>query len=374
MPKPALAALCLCLCLILLASPAQAQFLVGVAGPMSGPLGPYGAQMVEGARAAADRINARGGFAGETVELVVVDDYADPTRAEAVAQGLVERGARVVVGHFTSALSAIAAPVYARAGIVMLTPSATDPTLTDAESWNVFRLAVRDDRQAALSGRHLASAFANGRVGLVHDKSAYGKGLVDRTRAVINEAGLDDVLYAGIDVGANNYAALVGQLRDADVDAVYFGGLHKEAAIILRQMREAGLDAVFVTGDGALSPEFATLAGDAADGVLMTAPIDRDALDRDLALAREAIGLSGGRTALASFVALRVVEEAVDALGSSDMRLVAGYLREGGGVDTEIGPIGFDTRGDATFTEFGLFAWRRAESGFFDYRDNLVRR
>lgn len=369
---PALAALCLAL--FVASVPARAQFVVGVAGPMSGPLGAYGAQMAEGARAAIDQINARGGLDGERLELVVVDDYADPTRAEAVAQGLVERGARVVVGHFTSAPSAIAAPVYARAGIVMLTPSATDPTLTDAESWNVFRLAVRDDRQASLSGRYLAGEFAGRRVALVHDKSAYGKGLADRVRAVMNEAGLDDVFYAGIDVGATNYAPLMAQLREANVDAVYFGGLHKEAAIILRQMREAGLGAAFVTGDGALSPEFASLAGDAAEGALMTAPIERDALDRDLADARAAIGLAGGRTALASFVALRVVEEAVEIVGSTDMRLVAAYLREGGGVDTELGPIGFDARGDATFAEFGLFAWRRGESGFLDYRDNLVLR
>ncbi|TVR06093.1 MAG: branched-chain amino acid ABC transporter substrate-binding protein [Salinarimonadaceae bacterium] len=371
MSKPALAAL---FALLFLAAPAQAQFVVGVAGPMSGPLGPYGAQMAEGVRAAADQINARGGLGGETVELLVVDDYSDPTRAESVAQTIVEGGARVVVGHFTSAVAAMAAPVYARAGIIMLTPAASDPTLTDAESWNVFRLAARDDRQAAVSGRHIANAFADGRVALVHDKSAYGKGLVDRTRAVINEAGLNDVFYAGIDIGETSYAPLVARLRDARVDVVYFGGLHKEAAIILREMREAGLDAAFVTGDGALSPEFVTLAGDAVEGALMTAPIERDALDRDLQQARDAIGLTGGRTALASFVALRVVEEVVATLGSTDMRLVAGYLREGGGVETEIGPIGFDARGDATFTEFGLFAWRRAESGFVDYRDNLILR
>jgi branched-chain amino acid transport system substrate-binding protein len=357
-------------------NPAAAQVRIGIAGPMSGAFSPYGAQMAAGAAQAAAAINARGGLGGERVELVPLDDLSDPQRAETIAQRLVEEGVIAVIGHFTTGASNAAAPIYADAGIVMITPSSTDPTLTERDLWNVFRVAPRDDHQGDVAGRHLATEFGNGRIAIVHDKTAYGKGLADRTRQVMNDLGVTDVLYAGIDVGEPSYAALVTRLREADVDAVYFGGLHAEGAIILRQMREAGIDAAFIAGDGILSPAFVTLAGEAAQGALMTAALDfgTDAEGRSLMAALEEAGLQSGRYALSSFIALRAIEEAARIAGSTDPRAIAQTMRGGTLLETEIGPISFDPKGDATFAEYGLFAWREGESGFVDYRGNLVAR
>jgi len=357
------------------AAPARAEpVLIGVAGPMSGPLAPYGARMVEGVERAAEQINARGGLGGREVEIIIADDVADPTRVEAVADDLIARGVFAVIGHFTSGTSSIAAPRYANADILMLTPTATDPLLTQDGGWNLFRLAPRDDAQAQVSGRYLATEYADRRVAIVHDKSAFGKGLADRTRQVMNGLGLDDALYAGIDPGESGYGALIRSLAEAQIDAVYFGGMAEEAGIILRQMREAGLEATFVTGSGVISPQFAAVAGDAAEGALMTATIARDALDNPLDEALEATGLEGGRAALMSFVALRVLEEARDRPPELEAQAVAQYLRSGAMLMTEIGPVAFDAQGDVSFAEYGLFAWRRMPSGFIDYADNLVAR
>jgi len=370
------AASCLFLAGTLVAFPAGAQVKIGVAGPMTGSFAPYGAQMAAGAAQAAAAINARGGLNGERVELVVLDDLSDPARAEAIAQRLVDEGVSAVIGHFTTGASNAAAPIYADAGIVMISPASTDPTLTERGSWNVFRVVQRDDHQGDVAGRHLATEFGEGRIGIVHDKSAYGKGLADRARQVMNDLGANDVLYAGIDVGEPSYASLIARLRDADLDVVFFGGLHAEAGIILRQMRDAGLDATFIAGDGILSPSFVTLAGDAAEGALMTAALEfgTDEDGQALMSALDEAGLESGRYALNTFIALRSIEEAARSAGSNDPRLIADTLRAGTLLETEIGPISFDAKGDATFAEYGLFAWREGESGFVDYRGNLVAR
>jgi branched-chain amino acid transport system substrate-binding protein len=358
------------------ASPVRAEpVLIGVAGPMSGPLSAYGAQMVEGVERAAEQINARGGLGGRLVEIVIGDDVADPTRVEAVADDLIGRGVFAVIGHFTSGTSSIAAPRYAGAEILMLTPTATDPVLTQDGAWNLFRLAPRDDAQAQVSGRYLATEYAGARVAIVHDRSAFGKGLADRTRQVMNELGLSDVLYVGIEPGASDYGALIRQIDTAQIDAVYYGGMAEEAGIILRQMRSAGLDATFVTGEGAISPQFTASAGDAARGALMTAALPHDSYDRPLQEALDATGLEGGRTALMSFVALRVIEEALDQVPGLDARAIAEYLRSGAPLMSEIGPVAFDAQGDASLGEYGLFAWQ-AQPGhdFIDYEGNLVAR
>ncbi len=371
------ALLCTVLVALVLAwTPLRAQpILIGVAGPMSGSLSAYGAQMVEGVQRAADQINARGGIGGRQVEIVIGDDVADPSRVEAVTDDLIERGVFAVIGHFTSGTSSIAAPLYANADILMLTPTATDPLLTQDGGWNLFRLAPRDDAQAQVSGRYLATEYAGARVAIVHDRSAFGKGLADRTRQVMNELGLDDVFYSGIEAGESDYMALVRQLVEARIEAVYFGGMAEEAGIILRQMRESGLDAAFITGEGAISPQFTASAGESAQGALMTAALPRDSYDRPLEEALDATGLEGGRTALMSFVALRLLEEARDHVPDLDPQAVAAYLRSGAMMMTEIGPVAFDAQGDASIGEYGLFAWRTQPGrDFIDYQGNLVAR
>ncbi|MGY6569260.1 MAG: branched-chain amino acid ABC transporter substrate-binding protein [Salinarimonas sp.] len=375
MPRIAALLCCTLVAFAAFAPPVRAEpVLIGVAGPMSGPLATYGARMVEGVERAAEQINARGGLGGREVEIIIADDVADPTRVEAVADDLIRRGVFAVIGHFTSGTSSIAAPRYANADILLLTPTATDPLLTQDGSWNLFRLAPRDDAQAQVSGRFLATEYADRRVAIVHDKSAFGKGLADRTRQVMNDLGLDDTLYIGIDPGESGYATLIRSLTEAQIDAVYFGGMAEEAGIILRQMREAGLEATFVTGSGVISPQFAVVAGDAAEGALMTAAMARDAFDRPLEEAITAAGIKTGRHALMSFVALRALEEALDDVGRLDARAMAAHLRSGAMLYTEIGPIAFNSDGDVSFAEYGLFAWRRMPSGFIDYEDNLVAR
>ena len=186
----------------------------------------------------------------------------------------------------------------------------------------------------------------------------------------------------GIDSDESDYfGALYRSLSECadSIKAPLFLAAHgREGTIrnfILRQtMPRRGSDATFVTGEGAISPQFTASAGEAAQGTLMTAALPRDSYDRPLDEALEATGLEGGRAAIMSFVALRLLEEARDHVSALDAQAFAQYLRSGAMLMTEIGPVAFDAQGDASLGEYGLFAWRRMPGGLIDYADNLVAR
>ncbi|HEX6103422.1 MAG TPA: branched-chain amino acid ABC transporter substrate-binding protein, partial [Alphaproteobacteria bacterium] len=255
-------------------SAARADITIAVAGPITGDLAEFGAQMKRGAEKAVADLNKAGGVMGQQIKLETGDDACDPKQAVAVANDLVSKGVEFVAGHFCSGSSIPASAVYQEEGILQITPASTNPALTDdakAKGWTtVFRTCGRDDQQGDFAGKWLAKEYAGKKVAVVHDKSAYGKGLADLTKENMNANGLKEVLYEGITAGEQDYTALVSKLKQTGVDAIYFGGYHPEAALIVRQSREQGLNAPLLSGDSLNTLEFATLAGKAADGTMFT--------------------------------------------------------------------------------------------------------
>jgi branched-chain amino acid transport system substrate-binding protein len=253
-----------------LSGAAQAQIKLGVAGPITGPNAAFGAQLKNGVEQAVEDINASGGINGQKIQLVVGDDVSDPKQGVSVANKFAAEGVKMVVGHFNSGVSIPASEVYQESGIVQITPASTNEKFTERKMWNTFRTCGRDDQQGGVAGAYLAKNFKGKKVGVVHDKTPYGKGLADNTKATINKAGLKEVVYEGINTGEKDYSALVSKLKQAGVDVIYFGGLHTEAGLIIRQMRDQGLNAPLMSGDGIVSSEFVSIAGPGAEGTLMT--------------------------------------------------------------------------------------------------------
>ena len=257
-------------------SPAKAAdtITIATAGPITGDLASFGAQMQRGAEKAVADINKAGGVLGKQLVLEVGDDQCDPKQAVSVANDLVSKGVVFVAGHFCSGSSIPASAVYHEEGILQITPASTNPKFTEdaaASGWDtVFRTCGRDDQQGDFAGAWIAEHFKGKNVAIVDDKSAYGKGLADLTRAALNGAGMKEVLDESITAGEQDYTALVSKLKDAKVDVIYFGGYHPEAALIVKQSREQGLQASLLSGDSLNTLEFATLAGSAADGVMFT--------------------------------------------------------------------------------------------------------
>ncbi len=166
----------------LAAAPAHAQIKIGVAGPITGSLASFGAQLKNGADQAVADINAKGGVLGQQLVLEVGDDACDPKQAVSVANKFAGDGIKFVAGHFCSSSSIPASKVYTDEGILQITPASTNPTFTEEGSWNTFRTCGRDDQQGKFAGPWIANEFKDAKIAILHDNSTYGKGIADLTK------------------------------------------------------------------------------------------------------------------------------------------------------------------------------------------------
>jgi branched-chain amino acid transport system substrate-binding protein len=154
----------------------------------------------------------------------------------------------------------------------VITPSATNPKITERGMWNVFRTCGRDDQQGEVAGKYILDNFKGKKVAIVHDKTAYGQGLADATKKAMAKGGMKEVLYEGVELGQKDFSVLVTMIHAAGADLVYWGGLHTEAALIVRQMRDQGVKAVMMGGDGITTDEFASIGGPGVEGTLTFGP------------------------------------------------------------------------------------------------------
>jgi branched-chain amino acid transport system substrate-binding protein len=348
------------------ASAAKAQSLnVATAGPMTGEYAAFGDQMKHGAQRAVLDINAKGGVLGKNLALSIGDDACDPKQAVAVANDFVSKGIIFVAGHFCSGSSIPASSVYHEEGILQMTPASTNPKFTEdpaAAGWGtVFRTCGRDDQQGSFAGPWIAQHFKGKNVAVIDDKSTYGKGLADLTRTAMNAAGMKEVLDDEITAGDKDYSALVSKLKAANIDVIYFGGYHPEAALIVKQSREQGLNAQLLSGDSLNTQEFATLAGAAADGVMFTNAAEA----RNLPSAKDVVdefrkaGFEPEGYTLSTYAAIQAWAQAVTKAGSTDPKKVADALRSQSW-DTVIGKLGFDAKGDLTSS---TYVWYQFKDG-----------
>jgi branched-chain amino acid transport system substrate-binding protein len=346
------------------ASAARADNLnVATAGPMTGEYAAFGDQMKHGAQRAVLDINAKGGVLGKNLALSIGDDACDPKQAVAVANDFVSKGIIFVAGHFCSGSSIPASSVYHEEGILQMTPASTNPKFTEdpaAAGWGtVFRTCGRDDQQGSMAGAWVAQHYKGKNIAVVDDKSTYGKGLADLTRAAMNAAGLKEVLNDEITAGDKDYSALVSKLKAANVDVIYFGGYHPEAALIVKQSREQGLNAQLLSGDSLNTQEFATLAGAAADGVMFTNAAEARNLPSAKAVVDEfrKDGFEPEGYTLSTYAAIQVWAQAVAKAGTTDSKKVAETLRSQSW-DTIIGKLSFDAKGDLTSSTYVWYVFK----------------
>ncbi|QCI62866.1 branched-chain amino acid ABC transporter substrate-binding protein [Phreatobacter stygius] len=356
-----------------LAIPAQAQIRLGVAGPITGPNAAFGAQLRQGTEQAVEDINAAGGILGQRITLSVGDDVSDPRQGVNVANKFVGDGIKFVIGHFNSGVTMPASEVYAENGMVFITPSATNPRITERGLWNAFRTCGRDDQQGAVAAAYLVRNYQGKKIAIVHDKTTYGKGLADETQKALNAAGIREVIYEGVNTGEKDFSALISKLKAAGVDIVYWGGLHTEGGLIVRQMRDQGVQAPLMSGDGIADDEFAAIAGPGAIGTLMTFPPDpRNRPEARAIVERFRTGRRFEPQAytLYSYAAVQIFQQAAIATNSLDPKKVAEYMRSGVVFKTVIGDISYDKKGDITRADYVTYTWRRGADGKITYTEN----
>ncbi|GJE61959.1 branched-chain amino acid ABC transporter substrate-binding protein [Methylobacterium trifolii] len=364
----------LALGIMLTGAQAQAPIKLGIAVPVTGPNAAFGAQIKNGASQAAEDINKSGGIKGQKFEVSVGDDASDPKQGVSVANKFASAGVKMVVGDFNSGVSIPASDVYQDAGIIQITPASTNVKFTERGLWNTFRTCGRDDQQGAVAGAYLADNFKGKKIAFVHDKTPYGKGLADETLKALKAKGGKEAIYEGINPGEKDYSALVSKLKSANVDVVYFGGVFTEAGLLIRQMRDQGLKAPLMGGDGIADKEFVQIAGPGAEGTFMTFSPDarKNPNAKDAVAAFKAKGIDPEAYTLYAYAAVQILKKAMEETGSTDGKKLADYLRQGKPTQTVIGDIAYDKKGDITRPDYVLYTWKKNAAGAIDYSGNEI--
>ncbi|MBF0184198.1 MAG: branched-chain amino acid ABC transporter substrate-binding protein [Magnetococcales bacterium] len=334
---------------------------IGMAGPFSGSDASFGEQLWRGAEQAAADLNAAGGVLGRPLQLVKADDACDPKQASAVASRLVDREKVVaVIGHFCSSSTIPASTIYADAGVLMMTPGSTNPVVTERKLPTIFRMCGRDDQQGVVGAEFVVQRLKAERIAVLHDKTTYGQGLADAMKARLHALGKKEVIYEGLTRGEKDFNALVTKLKSLQSDAVYFGGYHSEAGPLVRQMREQGMKAALISGDGIFSEVLVTSAGGPAyvEGVFMTFGAD----PRNLPAGRGLVeifrknGYEPEGYTLYSYATLQAIVAAMQATQSLDGEKLAQWLHENA-VETVMGKKAWDGKGDLRVSDYVMYRW-----------------
>jgi branched-chain amino acid transport system substrate-binding protein len=356
---------------IAVAGTASAQIKFGIGGPVTGGSAAFGAQLKNGAEQAIEDINASGGILGQKITSSVGDDRADPKEGVSVANKFAADGVKFVIGHFNSGVSIPSSEVYQENGILQITPASTNPRVTERNLWNIFRTCGRDDQQGSVAGDYILKNFKGKKVAVVHDKTTYGQGLADVTRTTMNKGGMKEVLYEGVNVGDKDYSALVSKIKASGADLVYWGGLHDTGGLILRQLRDQGVRAPLMGGDGITDDEFAAIAGPGAEGTLMTyGPDPRKRPEaKDVVAKFRAKNFEPQAYTLYSYAAVQIIKQAAEAAKSLDPKKVAEQMKSGMKFNTVIGDISYDKKGDITRLDYVMYVWKKNADGKITYTE-----
>jgi len=342
--------------------PAAETIKLGVAGSLSGDLASYGIPSMRAAELVVRDINEKGGILGKKVELLAEDDVCKPEVATNTATKLVSKGVSVVVGHICSGATKAALGIYKEAGVIVMSPSATNTELTQSGKYpNFYRTIGYDRNQSRLAVDFVLKNLKLKKIAVLHDKGDYGKGFAENVKSYITDAGQAAVvLFEGITPGAVDYSAVVQKIKQSGAEAVIYGGYHPEAATIVSQMRKKNMKTLLISDDGVKDNTFIKVAGRYAEGVYATS--HKDASKNPLAIAaiaahKKTYGTEPGAFFLNAYAAAQALLNAIKMAGSTDYSKVSKALRAYY-VDTPLGKIKFDGKGDAIGVGFSMYQVR----------------
>lgn len=332
---------------------------IGVAGAHSGDLASYGLPTANAVKLVVDQVNANGGINGKKIELMMEDDACKPEVATNSATKLVSQGAEVVIGHICSGATKAAMPIYKNANILVVSPSATNPDLTySGEYPNFFRTIAPDDMQAKVDVEFVLNTLKPSKIAVVHDKGDYGKGFAEFAKSFIEKSGKAQVvLFEGVTPGAVDYSAIVQKIKQSGAQVIIFGGYHPEASKIVSMMKKKRLDAAFVSEDGVKSDTFISVAGADAEGAYASGPMDTTKNPLSIKAKEEhkkAYASDPGSFYENAYAAALVTVNAIQKAGSTDLVALKKVLQSDK-VDTPLGNIYFDGKGDAIGVGFSIY-------------------
>lgn len=342
---------------------------IGHAAPLTGPQAHLGKDNENGVRLAIDELNAKGieiGGKKAVFELYSEDDQADARIATTVARKFVDDGMNVVIGHLNSGTTIPASRVYNDAGIVEVSPSATNPKYTLQGYKGAFRVMANDRQQGSVLGDFAVKELGTKQIAIVDDRTAYGQGLADEFEKAVIAAGGKVVIREYTNDKASDFTAILTSIKGANPDLLFYGGMDGQGAPMVKQMRMLGLKAQFLGADGVHTAEFMKLAGSAANGVVASLPgVPLESMPHGGEFRQKFENKYGVIQLYAPYCydAVMVVAEAMQRAGSADS---AKYLPEMKNTkhDGVTSNIAFDDHGDLQDAKVSLY---RVKDGKWEF-------
>ncbi|MFN2241686.1 MAG: branched-chain amino acid ABC transporter substrate-binding protein [Anaerolineae bacterium] len=334
--------------------PSKGEVIVYVAAPLSGFQANAGQTVLGGARLAADQINRAGGLLGYKVTVVGLDDESDSDVAVDIAaeiESAVDSGENVVgvIGHLNSGQTLAAMEVYKNLSVVVITPTASEVSLTQKGYQNFFRANANDTAQARVDAEFLVNQLGAKRVAVIYNDDPYGQGLGQLISGDLQALGAEVVLSLQVAVEQSTFADEIPQILAAQPDAVFYAGYEVEAPYLRYELVEAGSDAAFLASDGAFLTTTIDEAGSAADGMYVSAfgPRPDAAVDETWIKEYQAVEYRNPDTySINGYSALEVLAEGVKQAGSFDATQVANAIRGLSSIETPMGDLSYDPEGD----------------------------
>jgi len=335
-------------------------FKQGFGGALLGNLATYGLSNLYGVEFAVNAVNAKGGILGRQIEIISEDDACDPAQASTAATKLSSAGINIVMGHTCSGATRSALSVYGNK-ILVISSSATEISLTDDGAHPYFfRTTPRDDAQSNLQVKLLKSKGFK-KVAILHDKGDYGKSLADLAKGeieAIKDSGIEIVVFDGVTTGQVSYDAIVSKLKDSGAQAVIWGGYYNDASKLAIQMYDKEVKAIIIGADGLYDQRFITMGGAAVEGSFCTGQIDLS--QSEAAKAAVADHQSRHQEEIGTYFfyaagASQALFSALEKVGNTtDLEAIKNHLNTDT-VETVMGPIRFDSKGDVIGAGFKLY-------------------
>jgi branched-chain amino acid transport system substrate-binding protein len=326
---------------------------IGSASPLTGPQAHLGKDNENGARLAVDEINAAGlTLDGKKVkiDLIAEDDQADPKAATTVAQKLVDEGIVGVIGHLNSGATIPASKIYFDAGIPQISPSATAIAYTASGFNTAYRVMTNDKQQGSALAEYAISQLGAKKIAIVDDRTAYGQGLADEFERAAKAAGAEVVAREYTTDKSTDFMAILTSIKSHEPQVVFFAGMDPQAAPMIKQMKQLGVNAQFLGGDGMQTPKFVDLAGADAEGAIASNPGLPLAKMPGGAAFKQKFNTRFGEIQNYSPYAYDAVYVMVEAMKRAKSSDPAKYLAEMPKTDYQgvTGHIRFDSKGDLT--------------------------
>jgi branched-chain amino acid transport system substrate-binding protein len=351
------------------AGAAYAQEVVRIAhvGPLSGPNAHMGKDNENGARMAVDELNAKGfTIGGKKVrfELLGEDDASDPKQATAVATKLVDQKVAAVIGHLNSGTTIPASKIYSDAGIPQVSPSATNPKYTQQGFKTTFRVVANDAQLGAALGKYAVQKLGTTKIAVIDDRTAYGQGVAEEFAKGAKAAGGSIVATQYTNDKATDFNAILTSIKGKKPQVIFFGGMDAVGGPMLRQMKQLGIGAKFMGGDGICTGSLPGLAGDGLgeDQVICAEAGGVDAsgkkgMDDFRAAYKKKFGIDVVYNAAYAYDATMTVADAMDKAGSADPKK---YLPELAKISHKgvTGVIAFDAKGDIKDGSLTLYTYK----------------